>query len=257
MNEHELALRVRAKILEVEEEANRLAEMIAGAPAMSEAALPLAQVQRIDAVCRRFEHAWKSAASTSQRPRIEDHLGDTPESERSALVQELIAQEIAYRRQAGETPRLEEYRAQFPALDTAAFATASSMPGATLLRAACPCRRCAHGCCRSASYCLRNQGPLEVTRPVLRQRSGPQHTRRAARWVRRNWCSHSVARFGFGRGFLRREVLAGGSCPGPPKRKPAESLRRTTHDPRACDRGVARRSWRFSWTPGQISKRTR
>jgi hypothetical protein len=50
--------------------------------------------RRIDAVCRRFEHAWKAAASASQRPRIEEYLDDTPE--RTALLQELIALHLRY-----------------------------------------------------------------------------------------------------------------------------------------------------------------
>jgi serine/threonine protein kinase/WD40 repeat protein/Flp pilus assembly protein TadD len=98
----------------------------------------LAQVQHLDAVCRRFEQAWKAAASPSRRPRIADYLGDTPEPERSALLQELIGLEIAYRRRAGETPQLEAYRVQFPSLDAAALAAASGTPAPTVLRAASP-----------------------------------------------------------------------------------------------------------------------
>jgi DNA-directed RNA polymerase specialized sigma24 family protein len=69
-----------------------------------------------------FEAAWKTAQSTGQRPRIEDYLGDTDEPERSALVRELIAVEIAYRQGAGEKPRAEEYKSRFPALDVTELA---------------------------------------------------------------------------------------------------------------------------------------
>jgi WD40 repeat protein/tetratricopeptide (TPR) repeat protein len=77
--------------------------------------LPLSAEQRINAVCNRFELAWKA----EPRPRIEDYLGDTPEPERSALLRELIALDTYYRRQAGEDPRPEEYQARFPDLDLA------------------------------------------------------------------------------------------------------------------------------------------
>ena len=58
-------------------------------------------VHLLEQVCDQFEAAWKTA-STGQRPRIADYLGDAPEPERSALLRELIALDIAYRRQAGE-----------------------------------------------------------------------------------------------------------------------------------------------------------
>jgi WD40 repeat protein/serine/threonine protein kinase len=75
--------------------------------------LPLAQALRLNEVCNRFELAWKAG----RRPRIEDYLGDTLEPERSALARELVALDIDYRRQAGEHPRTEDYRAFFAAGD--------------------------------------------------------------------------------------------------------------------------------------------
>jgi serine/threonine protein kinase len=68
---------------------------------------------RIDQVCDRFELAWQAG----QRPSIEDYLSDTPEPERSLLLRELIALDIDYRRQAGEQPQSEDYRAWLPSLD--------------------------------------------------------------------------------------------------------------------------------------------
>jgi hypothetical protein len=53
-----------------------------------------AQVRHFEEVCDRFESAWKIAAQTGQRPGIEDHLGNTPEPERSVLLRELITLEI-------------------------------------------------------------------------------------------------------------------------------------------------------------------
>jgi serine/threonine protein kinase len=75
--------------------------------------------EHLDKVCDRFEAAWRAARSTGRRPRIEDWLADTPEAERPALVHELIALEIAYRRRAGEQPQAEEYRDRFPFVELA------------------------------------------------------------------------------------------------------------------------------------------
>jgi WD40 repeat protein len=80
-----------------------------------EGTLPLTTARRINEVCNRFELAWQAG----QRPRIEDYLGDTPEPERSALLRELVALEIDYRRQAGEDASANEYRTRFPALASA------------------------------------------------------------------------------------------------------------------------------------------
>src|SRR5262249_50677356 len=56
------------------------------------------------------EGAWKAG----QRPQIEDYLADTPEPERSLLLRELLALELAYRRQYGETLTPEAYLQRFP-----------------------------------------------------------------------------------------------------------------------------------------------
>jgi WD40 repeat protein len=93
-------------------------------------------VERVDNVCDRFEEAWQSAASTAHRPRIEEYLGDTLEPERSALLHELIALEIEFRRRDGEHPSTEEYQTRFPSLDvaqlTSVFATQGTpRPAAT------------------------------------------------------------------------------------------------------------------------------
>jgi serine/threonine-protein kinase len=69
--------------------------------------------RRIDAACGRYEHDW----AAGQRPRIEDYLGEVPESEQPALLRELLPLEADYRRRLGEDPRPEEYLARFPSLD--------------------------------------------------------------------------------------------------------------------------------------------
>jgi hypothetical protein len=82
----------------------------------SSAAKPRLQTslaEGMDTVCDRFEAAWKSAASTGQRPRIEDYLPEMPEAQHAILLRELIAVDLAYRRRAGENPVPEDYENRF------------------------------------------------------------------------------------------------------------------------------------------------
>jgi WD40 repeat protein/serine/threonine protein kinase/tetratricopeptide (TPR) repeat protein len=90
----------------------------------SQDTLPPSAVERVDQVCDRFETAWKNARAGSQRPRIEDYLGTTQEPERSTLLRELIALDMAYRRRAGEHATPEAYHARFPFLDLVQLAAA-------------------------------------------------------------------------------------------------------------------------------------
>jgi WD40 repeat protein len=68
----------------------------------------LSLVSPVDQICGRFEAAWLAG----QRPRIEDYLAAG--SEPSTLLSELLKKEVEHRRQSGESPTLEEYRARFP-----------------------------------------------------------------------------------------------------------------------------------------------
>ena len=61
-------------------------------------ALPPSSARHLDAICTRFEVAWRRG----DRPRIEDFLGEAAEPERSALLRELILLELDYRRARGE-----------------------------------------------------------------------------------------------------------------------------------------------------------
>jgi tRNA A-37 threonylcarbamoyl transferase component Bud32 len=61
-------------------------------------------------VCDRYESVWRAGG----RPRIEDFLEGTPETERPMLLHELIALELEIRRDRGETPTPEEYHPRFP-----------------------------------------------------------------------------------------------------------------------------------------------
>jgi hypothetical protein len=78
--------------------------------------LPPELVDRVDAVCDRFEAAWKAAA-TGPAPRIEDYLTQLPEADRPALLRELVLLEIHYRGRRGEQLRAEDYLGRFPSLD--------------------------------------------------------------------------------------------------------------------------------------------
>jgi hypothetical protein len=78
--------------------------------------LPLSLARHVDAVCHRFETAWKSAGLAGARPAIEAYLGDTPEPARAALLCELILVEVYHRRRAGEDPQAADYLARFPEL---------------------------------------------------------------------------------------------------------------------------------------------
>jgi serine/threonine-protein kinase len=87
------------------------------ATSIREGTLPLSAARRVNDVCNRFELAWQAG----QRPGIEDYLGDVPEPERAALVRELVALDIAYRRQGGEDAQADDYRARFLGLTLAAL----------------------------------------------------------------------------------------------------------------------------------------
>ncbi len=66
--------------------------------------------RRIDAACDRFEAAWRDG----QHPQIEDLLHLAADTERQALLRELITLEVELRRSRGEHAALGEYRDRFP-----------------------------------------------------------------------------------------------------------------------------------------------
>jgi serine/threonine protein kinase len=72
--------------------------------------LPATLVMALERACDRFEAAWKAG----RRPRLEDYLGEMPEAGQPALVRELLLLDVALRRDRGERPTAEEYRARFP-----------------------------------------------------------------------------------------------------------------------------------------------
>src|SRR5699024_4832539 len=66
----------------------------------------------VDAWCDRYEADWKAG----RRPRIEGFLADAPEPIRADLLPELVALDVALRREAGERPTPGGYRSHFPGL---------------------------------------------------------------------------------------------------------------------------------------------
>jgi serine/threonine-protein kinase len=73
----------------------------------------------LDPVCTRFEAACKATPAAAPLPRPEDYFSDTAPPERALLLRELVALDIAYRRQRGETPTASDYCHRFPGLDAA------------------------------------------------------------------------------------------------------------------------------------------
>ena len=72
--------------------------------------LSLAMVKRVNRACEQFEHAWRAGL----RPSLESSLEGYHDSERSALLEELLALELELRREAGESPAPDDYLARFP-----------------------------------------------------------------------------------------------------------------------------------------------
>ena len=90
---------------------------------------------RIEAICVRFEDAWKAG----QRPSLERYLGALPPHERPAFLHELLKLELYYRRRNGEQPTQEDYRPRFPdhgELLQQVFSSSATGAGATLDRGA-------------------------------------------------------------------------------------------------------------------------
>ena len=72
--------------------------------------LSTALLDRVDGLSDRFERDWRAGL----RPRLEDQLAGATEPERSVVLHELLVAELDCRRQLGESPDSDEYRARFP-----------------------------------------------------------------------------------------------------------------------------------------------
>lgn len=72
----------------------------------------LERIRKIDSNCDRFEQDWLS----DRRPSIESYLLEVHGALKQALLVELIAIELHYRRKAGEAIEFAEYHTRFPGL---------------------------------------------------------------------------------------------------------------------------------------------
>jgi len=81
------------------------------APVSGTSSLTPTAAERLDQLCDRFEAAWKAG----QRPRIEDYVGGSDESERAVGFRLLLELEWDYRCCDGEHPCLDEYLKRFSA----------------------------------------------------------------------------------------------------------------------------------------------
>jgi WD40 repeat protein len=74
------------------------------------AMLPLPLQRSVEAVCSRYEAAWR----TGSPPRIEHYVSQVEEPARPTLLRELIYLDVFYRQRHGECCRPEDYAAHFP-----------------------------------------------------------------------------------------------------------------------------------------------
>ncbi len=74
---------------------------------VSENELPVADLLHIDDACDRFEAAWRNG----QEPELARFLADASAQARPRLLRELLAIELEFRRDRGERPEPEAYRA--------------------------------------------------------------------------------------------------------------------------------------------------
>ena len=93
--------------------------------------LSLSQLNRIDAVCARFE-AEQSDSTDSSRPTLEAYLDGFGGLERAELLRELLSLDVELREQRGETPTAADYAQMTAAADQtivhSVFDTMQRMP---------------------------------------------------------------------------------------------------------------------------------
>ena len=102
-------------------------------------------LQRIDIACDEFETQWKQG----QRPDIATHVEAVAQSDRPALVVELVRLDVDYRRLAGEKPEVADYIARYPQWEASiqrAFNENSLTPTAHGFAATTPRIDLAKGC---------------------------------------------------------------------------------------------------------------
>jgi eukaryotic-like serine/threonine-protein kinase len=70
----------------------------------------LAELQQVDAVCDRFEVAWRAGTA----PNMAEFLADAPAGVRAQLFRDLLSLDLEYRRRNGERPDARSYCERFP-----------------------------------------------------------------------------------------------------------------------------------------------
>lgn len=71
--------------------------------------LSLSLLEQVDAVCERFERAWKLARSGQAPPDLAAALAEVPAAAREHLFRELLGLDLEYRRARGEQPTPADY----------------------------------------------------------------------------------------------------------------------------------------------------
>jgi tRNA A-37 threonylcarbamoyl transferase component Bud32 len=71
---------------------------------------PRSAARKVDAVCDRFEAAWRAG----RRPRIEAYLIEMPGPHQPVLIRGLLAVELEFRLERAERPEAREYYPRFP-----------------------------------------------------------------------------------------------------------------------------------------------
>ena len=80
------------------------------AATVGRASLSATQAEELDRACDRFEAEWRAGG----RPDLSSYLAGRYGTERAALVRELVAIDVHWRRRAGERPGLDDYLAGLP-----------------------------------------------------------------------------------------------------------------------------------------------
>jgi serine/threonine-protein kinase len=123
--------------------------------------LSATQAEALDRACDRFEAEWRAGG----RPKIEDHLGGATEPLRSALLGDLIAVELDWRRRHGERPEPAEYHDRFPGhaqVVSAGLGTAVGppQPGSVPARAVDPANGLLLGLLAFQNHCIDREALL-------------------------------------------------------------------------------------------------
>jgi hypothetical protein len=80
---------------------------------------------KLHETCDRFEAAWRRGT----RPQLADFLGPADDGLYAPLLAELVHLDVFYRRQRGEQPHADDYRARFPHLAPSVLASAFNATG--------------------------------------------------------------------------------------------------------------------------------